>query len=46
LPPDAPAEVDDGSPVRKPYPVKLTDPILVFPGGGRTANVMLLQGFH
>ncbi len=33
------------SPVRKPYAVKLTDPILVWPAQARVPNVMTLESF-
>ncbi len=33
-------------PVREPYPVQLTDPILVVPGQGRVPNVFILQMFR
>jgi hypothetical protein len=38
--PEQPVEV---TPVRKPYPVKLTDPILVWRTEGRIPNTILLQ---
>ena len=41
---DAP-EGHELSPVRKPYAVQLTDPIIVYPGYGRTANIQFLQMF-
>ena len=31
------------SPVRLPYPVQLTDPILVLPGEGRTPNLIVIE---
>jgi hypothetical protein len=41
-----PLEMKELSPVRKPYPVQLTAPILVWPTEGRMPNTVLLQPFH
>ncbi len=42
------ARGDQGAvwPVRLPYAVQLTDPIIVVPGAERTANVVVIQWFH
>jgi hypothetical protein len=40
------ADSPEISPVRKPYPVKLTDPIIVFRGYGKAPNTMFLRGLR
>ncbi|SRR6266568_359584 len=42
------ARGDQGAvwPVRLPYAVQLTDPIIVVPGAERTPNVVVIQWFH
>lgn len=44
-PNEAPAQPARLYPVREPYPVKLTDPILVIRGEGRVPNLFILQTF-
>jgi len=41
-----PPEMKELSPVRKPYPVQLTAPILVWPTEGRIPNTILLEPFR
>jgi len=40
-----PSEIPTMSPVRKPYPVPLTDPIIMVRGEGRVPNVFVIQLF-